>query len=234
MVGIKDALQFIQDHPHPRLWRILGEFALDKLDFNVADRAFVRCQDYHAIQLVKRIRQLDVRARGMYFCLFVMRVGCILLLLCACVRVCTCPQDKAKQKAEVAMYFKRFDEAEELYNSIDRRDLALDMRIKLGDWFSVLQLCNVCALCFCLSISSVSLFAWHCSFVSLFHLYMISCCFLTPCPCVQSGLGDDALKRRSLLEIGDYFADRQKWYVAVLHHPSPNCTHSLTLPMKQG
>lgn len=60
-VGIKDALQFIEDNPHPRLWRILAEAALDKLDFNVAERAFVKCQDFHAIQLVKRLRQLDVR-----------------------------------------------------------------------------------------------------------------------------------------------------------------------------
>lgn len=52
-------------------------------------------------------------------------------------------QDKAKQKAEVAIYFKRFDEAEELYTSIDRRDLALDMRMRLGDWFRVLSLTQV-------------------------------------------------------------------------------------------
>lgn len=68
-VGIKDALQFIEDNPHPRLWRILAEAALDKLDFNVAERAFVKCQDFHAIQLVKRLRQLDVRPHSEVMCL---------------------------------------------------------------------------------------------------------------------------------------------------------------------
>ena len=118
---------------------ILTEFtaALEKLDFNTADRAFVRCQDYHGIQLVKRLRQLDTQM---------------------------------KQKAEVAAYFKRFDEAEELYSRSDRKDLALDMRMRLGDWFRVLQL-------------------------------------------TQTGVGDDSLRMKALREIGDYYADRQRWYV---------------------
>ncbi len=33
-----------------------------------------------------------------------------------------------KQKAEVAAYFKRFDEAETIYREIDRKDLAIDLR----------------------------------------------------------------------------------------------------------
>lgn len=45
--------------------------------------------------------------------------------------------DKAKQRAEVAVYFKRFDEAEQLYMRMDRPDLAIDMRMRLGDWFKV-------------------------------------------------------------------------------------------------
>lgn len=45
--------------------------------------------------------------------------------------------DKAKQRAEVAVYFKRFDEAEQLYHRMDRPDLAVDMRMRLGDWFKV-------------------------------------------------------------------------------------------------
>lgn len=39
---------------------------------------------------------------------------------------------KAKQLAEVAVYFKRFDEAEQLYHKMDRPDLAIDMRMRLG------------------------------------------------------------------------------------------------------
>ncbi|KAL6750533.1 intraflagellar transport protein [Haematococcus lacustris] len=46
----------------------------------------------------------------------------------------------AKQRAEVAVYFKRFDEAEQLYHKMDRPDLAVDMRMRLGDWFKVEKL----------------------------------------------------------------------------------------------
>ena len=34
---------------------------------------------------------------------------------------------------------QRFEEAERLYLEMDRRDLAVNMRIKLGDWFRVVQ-----------------------------------------------------------------------------------------------
>jgi WD repeat-containing protein 35 len=37
------------------------------------------------------------------------------------------------QRAEVAVYFKRFDEAEQLYFKMDRPDLAVDMRMRLGE-----------------------------------------------------------------------------------------------------
>ena len=45
-----------------------------------------------------------------------------------------------KQRAEVAAYFSRFDDAEKLYLEMDRKDLALELRVKLGDWFRVVQL----------------------------------------------------------------------------------------------
>jgi hypothetical protein len=45
-----------------------------------------------------------------------------------------------KQKAEVSAYFKRFDEAEAIYREIDRKDLAIELRMRLGDWFRVVQL----------------------------------------------------------------------------------------------
>mmetsp|Transcript_9052 Transcript_9052/g.14851 ORF Transcript_9052/g.14851 Transcript_9052/m.14851 type:complete len:1200 (+) Transcript_9052:114-3713(+) len=106
-VNIKDAYQFVEDNPHPRLWRILAEAALEQLNFAIADKAFVRCTDYQGIQFVKRLRKLD---------------------------------DKSKQKAEVCAYFKRFDEAEQIYREIDRKDLAIELRMRLGDWFRVVQL----------------------------------------------------------------------------------------------
>ncbi|KAM6980330.1 WD repeat-containing protein 35 [Aplochiton taeniatus] len=47
---------------------------------------------------------------------------------------------EAMKQAEVAAYFSRFEEAERMYMDMDRRDLAISLRIKLGDWFRVLQL----------------------------------------------------------------------------------------------
>ena len=42
-----------------------------------------------------------------------------------------------KQDAEIALYLKQFDDAEMLYRRMDRPDLAVDMRMRLGDWFAV-------------------------------------------------------------------------------------------------
>lgn len=105
--NLKDAFNYVDANSHPRLWRLLAEAALDQLDFQVAEKAFVRFEDYQGILLVKRLKLLD---------------------------------DRVKQKAEVAAYFQRFDEAESLYREIDRKDLAIDLRVRLGDWFRVLQL----------------------------------------------------------------------------------------------
>eukprot|EP00438_Fugacium_kawagutii_P031845 Skav220906 [mRNA] locus=scaffold1585:29666:48439:- [translate_table: standard] len=68
--------------------RLLAEAALEQLEFSVAEKAFVRFEDYQGIQLVKRLRLLD---------------------------------DRVKQKAE---------------------DLAIDLRVRLGDWFRVIQLAH--------------------------------------------------------------------------------------------
>merc|ERR1719281_1711489 len=107
--NLKDAFNYVDANPHPRLWRLLAEAALDSLDFAVAEKAFVRFEDYQGIQLVKRLKLVD---------------------------------DRMKQKAEVAAYFQRFDEAEQLYREIDRKDLAIDLRVRLGDWFRVIQLAH--------------------------------------------------------------------------------------------
>uniref|UniRef100_A0A3Q2XUY4 WD repeat-containing protein 35 n=1 Tax=Hippocampus comes TaxID=109280 RepID=A0A3Q2XUY4_HIPCM len=106
-VGIADASQFIEDNPHPRLWRLLAEAALQQLDLKTAEQAFVRCKDNQGIEFVKRLGNL---------------------------------QSEPMKQAEVAAYFSRFEEAERMYLDMDRRDLAISLRMKLGDWFRVLQL----------------------------------------------------------------------------------------------
>ena len=58
-VGITEAKQFIEDNPHPRLWRLLAEASLKLLDFDTAEGAFVRCTNYPGIQLIKRLRTIQ-------------------------------------------------------------------------------------------------------------------------------------------------------------------------------
>ena len=42
------------------LRRLLAESSLEKLDLEMAEKAFVRCEDYQGIQFVKRLKKLDV------------------------------------------------------------------------------------------------------------------------------------------------------------------------------
>jgi WD repeat-containing protein 35 len=48
-VSLKDAVDFVEKNPHPRLWKLICETALEKLNFNIAERAFVKTDDYHGI-----------------------------------------------------------------------------------------------------------------------------------------------------------------------------------------
>lgn len=99
--------EFAAQNPHPRLWRLLAEKALEELDFAGAEKAFVSAEDYAGLQLVKQLR---------------------------------CMPDRNKAKAEIAVYMKRFDEAESIYRGIDRKDLALEMRTRVGDYSRVVHL----------------------------------------------------------------------------------------------
>jgi WD repeat-containing protein 35 len=49
-------------------------------------------------------------------------------------------QGTAIQRAEIAAHFGSFADATKMYNEIDRMDLALDLRARLGDWTTVIQL----------------------------------------------------------------------------------------------
>ena len=43
--------------------QLLADSALENRELEVAEKAFVRCQDYYGVQFVKRLRKLDVRLR---------------------------------------------------------------------------------------------------------------------------------------------------------------------------
>ncbi|KAJ3332051.1 WD repeat-containing protein 35 [Blyttiomyces sp. JEL0837] len=106
-VGLMEGLQFVEDNPHPRLWKLVADSALDKLDFTVAQKAFVRSLDYKGLQFLKKLQKLN---------------------------------DPHKQRADVLAHFGQYDQAERVYLEQDRKDLAIDLRIQLGDWFRAVQL----------------------------------------------------------------------------------------------
>jgi WD repeat-containing protein 35 len=104
---LRDCISFVEDNAHPRLWKILAETAIDRLDLAVAEKAFVARSDYPGIQFVKRLRLLG---------------------------------DRAKQRAEVLASFNRIGEAEAALKAADRADLAVELRMRVGDWRNVLEL----------------------------------------------------------------------------------------------
>lgn len=57
-VGIAEAKQFIEDNPHPRLWRLLAEASLRNLDLETAETSFVKCTNYPGLQLIKRLKSI--------------------------------------------------------------------------------------------------------------------------------------------------------------------------------
>lgn len=54
-VSLKDAVDFVEKNPHKRLWKLIAEAALDKLNFIFAERAFVKNEDYYGIHFVNRL-----------------------------------------------------------------------------------------------------------------------------------------------------------------------------------
>ncbi|KAJ3324647.1 WD repeat-containing protein 35 [Boothiomyces sp. JEL0866] len=105
--GLNEAIQYAEDRPHNKLWKIIAEAGLQQLNFEIANKAFIKCQDYQGLEFIKRLKKLE---------------------------------DPAKKKAEIAAYCLNFDEAEKMYLEMDRKDLAVDIRIRMGDWFRVVQL----------------------------------------------------------------------------------------------
>lgn len=46
---LKDAVAFVETNPHKRLWRLIADSSLEKLNFSAAERAFVKQEDYAGI-----------------------------------------------------------------------------------------------------------------------------------------------------------------------------------------
>ncbi len=88
---------------------------------------------------------------------------------------------------------QRFEEAERLYVEMDRRDLAINMRIKLGDWFRVVH-----------HIHSGMIIGSHLSFSYYIEtpavIVLIASMFLNAF--FSGAAGDDKLMREAWIAIG--------------------------------
>lgn len=62
-VSLKEAVEFVEQNPHKRLWKIITEAALEKLNFGIAERAFVKNEDYYGLQLIERLQQNDEKVK---------------------------------------------------------------------------------------------------------------------------------------------------------------------------
>jgi len=52
---LKDAVNFVEKNPHKRLWKLIAESSLDKLNFSSAERAFVKQEDYAGCYLIEKL-----------------------------------------------------------------------------------------------------------------------------------------------------------------------------------
>ena len=146
--------------------KLLAEASLRELEFEMAEKAFVKCEDYHGIQFVKQLHHLNVYNYSNYRFTYVCNTSlppilppslppssfhtCLPLLFLPSLPPSLRPslppslslpkQSVDKQRAQIAAYFREFDTAEKMYLELDCHNLAVDLRVKLGDWFKVVRL----------------------------------------------------------------------------------------------
>jgi WD repeat-containing protein 35 len=58
-VSLKEAAEFVEKNPHPRLWQLIAETALDKMNLNIAERSFVKTDNYDGVKLIQRLQNFD-------------------------------------------------------------------------------------------------------------------------------------------------------------------------------
>jgi len=160
-VNLQDASQFIENNPHQKLWRLLGEMALKKMDMKTAEYAYVKSKDYHGLEFVRKLQNLN---------------------------------NQNLKKAEISAFFNNFDEAESVYLSSDRKDLAYQLRKKLGDWFKVIQI---------LKNGSSSPLDTNDDNSNL---------------STALSTASDVQLEEAYNEIGDFYSERQKWNQAVNYY----------------
>ncbi|ORC82983.1 uncharacterized protein TM35_000791090 [Trypanosoma theileri] len=160
---LRDARQVIQNVSMKEAFMFIDEHPHPKLWELLAEQALSQLDFDHAEAAVIRCKDYPAIQ-------FVKRVKML--------------DDPQKQRAEIHAFYHRFDEAEKIYKEIDRKDLALELRYRIGDWFRVVQL-------------------------------------------VQEGGGDESHMQKAWENIGDYYADRQKWTKASQYYTQCRQLHKL-------
>ncbi|KAK6762086.1 hypothetical protein RB195_022980 [Necator americanus] len=56
---IEEAVDFVRRNPHPRLWKLIAEVALSKVDVLIAEYAYAKMHDYSGLRFCKRV--LDIQ-----------------------------------------------------------------------------------------------------------------------------------------------------------------------------
>jgi WD repeat-containing protein 35 len=145
---VQEAFRQVSVSPHPRLWQLVAESALEALDLGMAEKALVKAGDYQGIQYVKRLRVLGDRMKqraevAVYFG----RVDEAEVRVCVSGAVSTYVHVYIHvpdlQPASTHFHPPRWRacvRAQAIYREIDRKDLAIALRERMGDWSRVVQL----------------------------------------------------------------------------------------------
>ncbi|VDM78095.1 unnamed protein product [Strongylus vulgaris] len=123
---IEEATEFIGKNPHPRLWSLLAEVALLKMDIPTAEYAYAKLHDYSGLRFCKRIVEIQAKLHdysGLRFCKRIVEI-----------------QEPELKKAEIYVHLGRIADAEKIYLDQDRRDLAIAMHKQTEEWLRVLRL----------------------------------------------------------------------------------------------
>ena len=59
--GVHAAKEHVLESPSPKLWRILGEAALEIVELNLAEECFIHCRDYHTIKTIVKLKKITNR-----------------------------------------------------------------------------------------------------------------------------------------------------------------------------
>lgn len=57
------AIKFVEESPHPSLWKIIAEKSLLDLDYLNAERALLKIDDFKTLKYLRKIQNLDDREK---------------------------------------------------------------------------------------------------------------------------------------------------------------------------